>query len=576
MPVTSFLIRHTHTARLLASVLALSLSACGPAPLVQPEASPLPGASNGPLQSPSASPVASASPLSPAPSASPSSAPPAASTPVPGPAQPPATAGPPVASLRLQTAQRFLSGIGQQTRLQVEALSADGSVLPQPAGLEWTSSRPQDLSVDATGLITALVDEGFAEIAVSLPGSGISSTLLISVSSPNSAGSGSSSGSGGSSRSTAFTAVETKDFAVNTETEDDQLNPDVAIDAKGNFVVVWQSNDQSLNGIYARRFDAEGEPRGDEFRINSYTTANQTHPAVAMDADGDFVVVWQSHLQDGSNYGIFGQRYSSRGRSLGEEFQVDTQTTGSQNSPAVSMDADGDFVVTWTDGSYRDGDLYGILGRQFKPSGEAGEVFQIHQFTTGAQSQTDIASDSDGNFIVSWLSNNSIRARRFDDEGEPISDEFRADTPGTYALGQARVALDEDGDFAIGWEGSYYDVAIFKGDIFSRHYNREGEAIGAEQHINEGVDEFFSDIVMTPDGGHLVSWGIDPSTSLLAQRYNSRGSARGDSFDLGDGKHSSYASIRLARNADGQFVAVWAGSTSADDNGIGARLFSLD
>jgi hypothetical protein len=33
-------------------------------------------------------------------------------------------------------------------------------------------------------------------------------------------------------------------------------------------------------------------------------------PSVAADDAGDFVVVWTSSGQDGSNYGVFGQRYS--------------------------------------------------------------------------------------------------------------------------------------------------------------------------------------------------------------------------------------------------------------------------
>ena len=32
---------------------------------------------------------------------------------------------------------------------------------------------------------------------------------------------------------------------------------------------------------------------------------NQTAPDVAIDAAGDFVVVWQSPGQDGSGYGVF-------------------------------------------------------------------------------------------------------------------------------------------------------------------------------------------------------------------------------------------------------------------------------
>ncbi len=37
-----------------------------------------------------------------------------------------------------------------------------------------------------------------------------------------------------------------------------------------------------------------GQPLGGEFPVNSYTTSDQREPAIAMDADGDFVVTWSS------------------------------------------------------------------------------------------------------------------------------------------------------------------------------------------------------------------------------------------------------------------------------------------
>jgi hypothetical protein len=44
-------------------------------------------------------------------------------------------------------------------------------------------------------------------------------------------------------------------------------------------------------------------PAGPEFRVNSFTTDRQLASAIAMDADGDFVVAWNSTNQVGSNHG---------------------------------------------------------------------------------------------------------------------------------------------------------------------------------------------------------------------------------------------------------------------------------
>lgn len=57
-------------------------------------------------------------------------------------------------------------------------------------------------------------------------------------------------------------------------------------------------------------------PAGSEFQINTYTTNRQQNPSVAVGADGDFVVVWQSYGSSGTDspplgeHSVQGQRFS--------------------------------------------------------------------------------------------------------------------------------------------------------------------------------------------------------------------------------------------------------------------------
>ena len=57
---------------------------------------------------------------------------------------------------------------------------------------------------------------------------------------------------------------------------------------------------------------ASGVRRGAEFRVNAYTTGNQSGPSVASDSVGNFVIAWESN-HDGSDYGIFAQRFGGLG-----------------------------------------------------------------------------------------------------------------------------------------------------------------------------------------------------------------------------------------------------------------------
>src|SRR5688500_7366281 len=107
----------------------------------------------------------------------------------------------------------------------------------------------------------------------------------------------------------------------------------------------------------------QGQPLGSEFRVNTFTPDNQNRSDVAADSAGNLVVVWNSRGdQDGSGYGIFGQRYAASGTPLGPEFRVNTYTTSFQTFASVASAASGDFVVVWS--SIHDGSAYGVFGQR--------------------------------------------------------------------------------------------------------------------------------------------------------------------------------------------------------------------
>jgi hypothetical protein len=92
----------------------------------------------------------------------------------------------------------------------------------------------------------------------------------------------------------------------------------------GRFVITWSSSGQdgSSYGVYARRYQVDGTSAGSEFQVNTYTNHSQYHPSVAIGDDGRFVIVWSSYGQDGSSYGVYGQRFQADGTPEGTEFQI--------------------------------------------------------------------------------------------------------------------------------------------------------------------------------------------------------------------------------------------------------------
>jgi len=211
------------------------------------------------------------------------------------------------------------------------------------------------------------------------------------------------------------------EFAVNTQTLGAQVDAAVGRADAGQFVVIWTSIDQDGDGggVFGQRFSATASPQGTEFQINSFTTGVQDEAAVAMDADGEFVAVWESFGQDGETNGVFGQRFSSGGATLGTEFQANTETAQSQDDVAVAYDASGGFIVTW-ESSLQDGDESGIFAQRFAATGSpVGTEFQVNLTTSADQEDPAVAAGPGGDFVVAWnsfgqdASYNAIVTRRY-------------------------------------------------------------------------------------------------------------------------------------------------------------------
>ena len=101
-------------------------------------------------------------------------------------------------------------------------------------------------------------------------------------------------------------------------------------------MIAWESFAQDnvfTSGIYAQRYDAAGRQMGGEFGVNTFVDTDQVAPAVAALNNGDFVVAWQSIDQDGSQNGIYGQRYDAAGAPLGAEFRANTFANDEQIEP---------------------------------------------------------------------------------------------------------------------------------------------------------------------------------------------------------------------------------------------------
>ena len=204
---------------------------------------------------------------------------------------------------------------------------------------------------------------------------------------------------------------------------------------------------------------AQGDPQGPEFRVNTYTTNQQLFPSVAADSAGNFVVVWHelSPGQDGSDFGIFGQRYDSSGAPLGPEFRVNTYT------PPVSTSGRRLGLrrqLRRRLDELRPGRLgYGVFGQRYASSGAPlGPEFRVNTYTTSSPDAfppwprtPPATSSSSGRATPRTARADGIFGQRYAASGAPLGpgvprQHLHDELPGHPVRG-----LEPSGNFVVVW-----------------------------------------------------------------------------------------------------------------------------
>ena len=397
-----------------------------------------------------------------------------------------------------------------------------------------------------------------------------------------------------------------KEFQINTYTTGNQLNPSVSGINGGGFVVVWESyaQDGSLFGVYGQTFDDAGDPDSDEFLVTEYTTRDQRRPDVAGLTDGNFVVVWSSNQRDGSGDGVFGQIFDSTGEPQSDEdFRVNTYTTGGQNYPRVAALPDG-FVVVWQS-EKQDGSDLGIFGQRFTSAAAvSGSEFRVNTYTTGAQRNAAVVSDPTGTFTVLWTSSPAsgtgqdgsgagIFAQRYKITGAANGNEFQVNTITTQDQVRPEAVPWNNGGFVAAWESRGLEPGAESTDgIAAQRRNPDGSMVAAEFQVNEYTTSFQEDVAIAsfPGSDMLVVWeshGGDAGTvtpaeptngdGVFAHRLSPAGTVVGDDFQVNTYTTNAQQDPRVAALQGGRYVAVWESDLQDGSlGGIFGQMYAVD
>ena len=206
-------------------------------------------------------------------------------------------------------------------------------------------------------------------------------------------------------------------------------NAKVAFDSVNKrYLRVYRSTSTGTSwSIMAMIFNADGSVYSDNpIRIS----ADCDDPAVAFDTkSSQFLVVWAEDVS--GNVDVYGQLVSVTGVNIGSVVRF-TSDAGTQSSPSVACDSNGNFFVVWGDSNTGSGDIKG----KFMAAGGVPDAFTTTVCNNGsAQEFPDVAfSPALGRFMVVWKDSRMLTN----------SDVWGALFYGTSKIGEFKVNRNSD------------------------------------------------------------------------------------------------------------------------------------
>lgn len=372
---------------------------------------------------------------------------------------------------------------------------------------------------------------------------------------------------------------------VNSYTSGGQESPSIAMNASGNFVVVWESGpefvittqgpatntqDGSGTGIYAQRYNAAGEAQGAEIRINDYTDDDQSHPRVAIDTNGNFVVAWQSKGQNGNpgQNNVYARRFDAQGLAQGPEFRVDTgsQTHDRQN-PVIAMLGSGEFIIAWEDLATAN---INLLAQLYEADGTPRDVNFSVGSTNRANIHPQMIVNTTGKVFITWnqkvIANNThrINTRSFDFSNP--SGSTSASIASTNEVHPV-VAEVDNGGFAL-----FYESGIPGNQkVVARMFSSGGGISSAFDVLPfQNLANFSAS--GSANGQVLLTWQQDQNTqsNIFGRRFARMNNVDhfSDVFPVNAYLNNQQQRPAVALAADGKFVVIWDGEGAAESAGV--------
>lgn len=353
-------------------------------------------------------------------------------------------------------------------------------------------------------------------------------------------------------------------------------SPRMAFDGDGNAIAVWQQSDGTNINIYANRYTASTASWGAEELIESGANGHAVAPQIAVDSAGNAIAVWS---QDDGNYNIFANRYTASTGTWGTEELIESNNVGNTVSPQIAVDGNGNAIVVWQQSDGIDESIY--ANRYTASTDSWGTAELIESGNNGQAVQAQIAFDSAGNAIAVWRqsvgANSNIYSNRYTLGTGWGGAELVATGDADNAT-RPQIAMDSNGNAIAVWRE--LSALGAKVSVYASRYTASTDSWGTEELLESSDDghAFDPQIAIDDDGnGVAVWWQFDSANirHIYTNRYTpGAGWGTEERIESSDDENANYPQIAI--DDEGNVIAVWSQSDSANSNLLYANRYTAN
>ncbi len=354
-----------------------------------------------------------------------------------------------------------------------------------------------------------------------------------------------------------------ENFVVNSDSQTiSKYAPDAAIDKNGSFIATWYS---LQNGVYSSQAIVRNKINNffaPQFVVSdsSYSDVYNYYPQTAT-ADSGFVVV--CYRPDNGQYDIIGQFVDSSGEKVDSNFVINDEENFYRYKPTIASDSSGNFVVTWYD--YRD-NFARLYAQKFINNNMSGTNFKVSEDElNNSKSYVSCAINDNDNFTAAWLdyqepTEYSIYSRLIDSNEQPVYSSKRVDIDSLSSLeSDPAITVMDNGSFIIAWT----DYRNRNNQTFFQRYDAEGNPLGGNINSDNKRTEYVPKVAELKDGNFLLIWreylrSTYNQYEVLGQKYYKTGEKLGDPFIISSIERRGDAyDPDISTNSSGEFVVTW-------------------